>query len=266
MVLSIVIPMYNAESTIVSALDSILRQSYQGIFEVIVVNDGSSDGSREVVKQYTKNLSGNVPEIHLIDQPNSGVSAARNRGIKVAKGDWVALLDSDDEWLPDKLEEQLNVVRNNKKIRFIGCNRNGEVYPYFGKKNQSTFELTAHQILMKWYPQTSTVLMSKELLNECLFDENRSHGEDGDLWLRVLMSDSIFVLNQNLVHTGGGKRHFGQSGLSANLSKMFYGEIRNLNDALRRNQINLLSYIFFLPYMTLKYVRRIIITKFSSGR
>lgn len=97
--ISIVIPLYNKERSIAKTLDCVLGQTWQD-FEVVVVDDGSTDRSAEVVKRCTD------PRIRLISQKNAGVSAARNRGIAEARGEWVALLDADDEWEPDYLATQ----------------------------------------------------------------------------------------------------------------------------------------------------------------
>ena len=93
--LSVIIPVYNNEATLARALDSVLSQSYPA-HEIIVVDDGSTDGSDEVVSSY-----GN--RIRSLYQPNGGVSAARNHGARTATGDWLAFLDADDWYYPDRL-------------------------------------------------------------------------------------------------------------------------------------------------------------------
>ena len=102
--ISVVIPTYNAERTIKRALDSVRKQTaVELISEIIVVNDGSTDGTQKIVEDYRKNH----PEISvlLINKKNGGVSSARNIGMENANGNWIALLDSDDEWRENHLEE-----------------------------------------------------------------------------------------------------------------------------------------------------------------
>jgi glycosyltransferase involved in cell wall biosynthesis len=262
--ISVIIPMYNSKDTIKSAIDSIINQAYVEPIEIIIVNDGSKDGCEKMVEDLISNNQTNRT-IKLINKQNGGVSSARNRGIKEANGDWIALLDSDDIWLSEKLQKQVDEIKKNPNIKFIGTNRNGELYPFFKKSQNHLYTLNAKEIIAKWHPHTSTVLINKEiLLKTNLYDETRTHAEDGDLWLRIAQFCDLYVLNDDLVYTGGGKRSFGESGLSANMPKMYEGEILALKGAKKRNQLNILEFIGFYLWMTMKYFRRIVIVKASK--
>ena len=119
--ISVIIPTYNRRETLSRALDSVYSQSHPAD-EVIVVDDGSTDGSGELVKR-------RYPQCRLLSQPNSGVSSARNLGLTAATADWIALLDSDDAWHPEKLEKQIKLFmknpansENNCKVHHnLGC-------------------------------------------------------------------------------------------------------------------------------------------------
>lgn len=113
--ISIVIPLYNKEHSIASTLQTVLNQTYQD-FEIVIVDDGSTDHSVEEVKKVID------PRIHLIHQKNSGVSAARNRGIEEAKGEYIAFLDADDEWKPDYLKTQYELTQKYPECSVFACN------------------------------------------------------------------------------------------------------------------------------------------------
>ena len=105
-IVSVIIPTYNRAHLIDKAIKSVLNQTYQD-FEIIVVDDGSTDNTNEVLKNFTDS------RIHYIfHTSNLGVSAARNTGIKTSQGEYIALLDSDDDWLPEKLDKQVDVLQN----------------------------------------------------------------------------------------------------------------------------------------------------------
>lgn len=254
--ISVVIPMYNSRDTIVSCVQSVIDQSYKNLINIIVVNDGSNDDGLAVLEAAFKDLPENRV-LTILNKENGGVSSARNMGIKAAQSEWVAFLDSDDIWFPEKLEKQIKKIEQNPDIKFIGTNRNGEIYPFFGKNKKPVFSLNTKEIIIKWYPQTSTAVVRKDLLIKANFyDEGRTHAEDGDLWLRLAGYCDLWVLNQDLVFTGGGKRSFGASGLSANMSKMYQGEVLNVKRALKRNQIGFMFFLAIRFYMLLKYIRR----------
>jgi len=113
--ISVVIPLYNKEKQIAGTLRSVLSQSFQD-FEIVIVNDGSTDGSAEEVARI------NDPRIRLINQPNAGVSAARNRGITEAKGEYIALLDADDEWHHDYLATQASLIKKYPECAVFATN------------------------------------------------------------------------------------------------------------------------------------------------
>jgi glycosyltransferase involved in cell wall biosynthesis len=105
---SVIIPTYNRASFITKAIDSILRQSFND-YEIVVVDDGSTDTTRQALQQYGKRIT-------VVHQANSGVGAARNRGIGNANGKWIAFLDSDDEWKENYLARQLEHIRSNPSV------------------------------------------------------------------------------------------------------------------------------------------------------
>lgn len=109
MKVSVVIPLYNKSSTIARTLATVAAQTYSD-YEVVVVDDGSTDGSADIVRRI------NDPRLRIICQPNGGVSAARNRGIDEARGEFIAFLDADDEWKPDYLETQVALTE-----KYPGC-------------------------------------------------------------------------------------------------------------------------------------------------
>lgn len=113
--ISVVIPLYNKEQSIPSTLQSVLKQTYQD-FEIVIVNDGSTDHSVEEVAKVTD------PRIRLIHQKNAGVSAARNRGIEEAGGEYIAFLDADDEWKSDYLKIQYKLTQKYPECCVFTCN------------------------------------------------------------------------------------------------------------------------------------------------
>jgi glycosyltransferase involved in cell wall biosynthesis len=111
---SVIIPTYNRANLLGRSINSILEQTFTD-FELIVVDDGSSDNTRELVESF------NDPRIFYVrHEKNRGVSAARNTGIKIARGEYIAFNDSDDEWLPQKLDKQVTFFKDNKNSENLG--------------------------------------------------------------------------------------------------------------------------------------------------
>ena len=184
--ISIVIPTFNRENIICDAINSVLGQNYND-FEIIVVDDGSTDGTHEV-------LNGFGNQIRVVRQVNSGVSAARNAGILAARGEWIAFLDSDDEWHPDTLEYLFGPFSNDSKviarcgnIEFVGLDFQKDLFNLRGW-NQKEPALLDRPLYRYFYlglfPSGFTARRSV-LLDAGLFDTSLELYEDTDLMARV---------------------------------------------------------------------------------
>ncbi len=258
MKISVVIPMYNAEKSILQSLDSIYTQTWRGDLEIIVVNDGSKDNSKALVEAYIRDNSRD--NILLVDQENAGVSRARNEGMRRCTGDWICLLDSDDTWLPNKLERQLEVLKDSS-IDFLGTTRNGEYFSQLAfRRLDKINHISAKELLFKFVFVTPTVIFRREIIERVgYFDESQRFAEEGNYFIRVANACNCYLLNESLVITGGGKHDFGESGLSSNLWEMEKGELKNIRMAFRIGVINIAEFLFFNVFSFLKYGRRVLI-------
>ena len=198
--ISVIIPTFNRKKTLKRAIQSVLMQSYTP-YEIIVIDDGSDDGTKEWLKD-------NYPNVKYIYQMNSGVSSARNKGIKFARGDWIALLDSDDEWLPSKLKDQANEIELNPAAKFLHTNeiwiRNG-VRVNQMKKHKKYGGYIFEKCLDMCRISPSSVLIKKDIFDEIgMFDETLEVCEDYDLWLRFASKYPVHFLDQPLIKKYGG--------------------------------------------------------------
>jgi glycosyltransferase involved in cell wall biosynthesis len=138
--ISIIIPMYNAEGTIVRCLDSIINQSFSTELEILIVNDGSADNSKGIVENYINNKPKH--KIYLLDKENGGASSARNVGLDLAKGNHILFLDSDDTFVQNSIEyvtESINA--NNSDIACFG-------YEFFDDKNKSLLKFNYNKVVI----------------------------------------------------------------------------------------------------------------------
>ena len=179
--ISVIIPLYNAENTILAALDSVKNQEGNFDFEIMVINDGSTDKSAEKVQQFIQENP--QLNIQLIHQDNKGVSSARNAGLRLAKGEFIAFLDADDVWLPHKTKVMIKVLTENPEIDFLVALRNSERiwFPYkINYKNLA--KITLNKLLFRIEGQTSTAIFKRKILiNTGLFNENQKYSVTGDL-------------------------------------------------------------------------------------
>lgn len=253
--ISVIIPMYNSEKTILKVLESVKNQTIgKNCFEIIIINDGSVDHSEILVEKFIDEN----PEMNiiLINQSNKGVSAARNAGLKIAKGEYIALLDADDEWLPQKTERQLKYLKDKKlEVDFVSCRINHQnlFFPYISKNNLAKVSLS--KLLIRSGIASPTVMFKKHVVSRTgLFDESQKYAEDHNYWLKVSFHHNMFILNEVLVLAGNGKRTFGVSGLSANLKEMKRGFMKNLFDVYNANKINFFTYYLLMFFYELKYI------------
>ena len=200
MKISVVIPSYNRRHTLERALDSVYAQKSR-VNEVILVDDGSSDGSAGMVMQA-------YPQVKIIRQPNLGVSAARNRGIDAASCDWIALLDSDDSWLPNKIaairtahaEHPDYVLYHSDEI---WMRRGTRVNPK--NKHRKSGGWIFEQCLPLCAISPSASVIHKETLQQHgMFDETLPACEDYDLWLRLCQRYPVHYLDEALIIKYGG--------------------------------------------------------------
>ena len=266
--ISVIIPMYNAEKTISSALYSIKQQT-EGKFEIIVVNDGSIDNSVNEVYWF-KRMNPEMP-MTIIDKPHEGVSATRNTGLRIATGNYIAFLDADDEWHPEKTVRQLAVLNDDPQLALVGCLfQSRSIRRFLLKRFTQLTQIASEDLLFKNFFQTSTVLMKRKAFETIgYFERSKLYGEEMQYFLRVSKAFPCMLINEKLINYGNGKRGFGQSGLSANLLQMEIGELKNLVYAYRILDMPLFTCCNAIIFSLMKFMRRLCIVyiadKFKSG-
>lgn len=205
---SVVIPTFNRAVFLPDAIDSVLRQTYDD-FELFVVDDGSTDDTIAVVEPYKQRLT------YIPREGPRGPSAARNEGIRAAKGEFLAFLDSDDLWLPDKLEQQLALLRADPMLGMVGggCVYVDEMGEPLGPVDEgpSVISYEDFAIATSLPGSASNAVIRRSVLAEVgLFDEALYRGEDKDLWLRISRRFRVKCVRrptvQIRVHTGSGMR------------------------------------------------------------
>ena len=230
--ISVVIPVFDRPVLLKRALCSVLDQTVQAD-EVLVVDDGSS--SSLSLSDFHEHL-----EIHYLrSEKNLGVSAARNWGVQQARGEWIALLDSDDEWEPKKLEKQIKYIGQNPQLLAVHTlekwiRLGNEVIPpaYLDKSNHRLWERSLKNCLIC----PSSVLLHQSIFKTVgWFDESLKVCEDYDFWLRLLLDHPIGLTEEKLVRKHGG--HSDQ--LSTTTWGMDRFRIKALEKILKRSDLNI---------------------------
>ena len=197
---SVVIPSYNRRGLIGQALDSVLNQTHPPM-QIIVVDDGSTDDTSSFV-------AASYPSVDLIVQNNRGVSAARNTGIVACRGTWVAFLDSDDSWLPTKLDRQLDIMAENPEHRLCHTEeiwiRNGRRVNQM-KKHKKSGGWIFERCLALCCISPSSALIRRDVFDDIgMFDESLPACEDYDFWLRITAKEPVVFVDEPLITKYGG--------------------------------------------------------------
>jgi len=198
---SVITPAYNAEKYIAEAIESVQAQGLE-TWEMIIIDDGSTDGTREIVAKF----AAADPRIKLIQNNHGGVSHARNTGVKQAKFEWIALLDADDVFCPNKMKKQFEALANDPDVALWGTyayniGEDGKIFDVCedGPTSHAAFQLlrkSAGIVSLK----ASSALFRAELFHQLGgFDSQYDSSEDAELWNRMAEHGSVLVLPEPLV-------------------------------------------------------------------
>jgi glycosyltransferase involved in cell wall biosynthesis len=209
---SVVIPVFNRESLIATALQSALNQTHRPL-EIIVVDDGSEDGTVAACREWMKRNARDGVLFKLLEQSHGGANVARNRGIAESSGSYIALLDSDDTWLPEKISKQIPLFEKNEKIGGVYCGlkivdlSNGEVVP-LEDRDYPAGDILKEMLVRDVTNPTSCWIVKKNVFVKVGdFDPTLEAREDWDMWIRICVNYEIACLPEVLVEMG---KHSGE--------------------------------------------------------
>ncbi|MEH2437455.1 MAG: glycosyltransferase [Nostoc sp.] len=252
-IVSVIIPTYRRANLVGQTIESVLAQTYTD-YEVIVVNDGSTDKTVEVLYQFGDKIT-------VIQQKNKGVSAARNAGIRVAQGRYIAFVDDDDLWLPNKLEKQIACLESHLNIGLVYSdmfcfNENGVLPNTWAKANPTPSVQRLWTLFGRNFIPTSTVVVHRECLDAVgLFDETLTSCEDYDMWLRIIAKWQVHLLSEPLVHY-----RLSPNSMQNNEEQMLVNWLRVKEKAFGRHPklqklpLKFLESYFFNSYLSLAYL------------
>lgn len=247
---SVVIPVYNNKG-VIKAIESVLSQEGYDDYEIIVVDDGSKDDTYDVLVDYVK-VENKSDIIKVKKQHNQGPAAARNNGIRAARGKYIAFLDSDDSWYKEKLKVQIEMLKRDKDLKLVSSTFNNNRF----NNLKEVGILNLKMMLFRNYIYTSTVVAEKKAL-EALggFNPKQKYSEDYDLWLRFVERNKCAVINRSLVQYGEGRISFG-TGLSSKLWLMEKAELSNYNRLYTEKKIGVVDLATALTFSFSKYLLR----------
>ena len=218
---SVIIPTYNHAKYVCRAIDSVLEQTYTH-YEIIVVDDGSTDNTQEVLEPYMK-------QIKYIYQENKGLSASRNTGIRVAKGDYLQFLDADDTILPQGLDIQVKLLETHPDVDVVACRyRLVDAAGRFlvDKKRYAKKSIMFKElVLSNRFAPNALLIRRKCFTSAGIFDERLKSCEDWDMWLRITAQNHRFLCHNHVLV----QRYRYPSSMIQNASRMCDNRLAVLN-------------------------------------
>lgn len=222
--ISVIVPAYNSEKTIGDTVESVLKQTLRD-FELIVINDGSTDSTLKVL------LSIQDPRLQVFSYPNAGSNPSRNRGFTHSSGEYIAFLDADDLWTPDKLEVQFKALQDNPQaaVAYSWCDRIDESSQWVaqGGHFSASGDVYAQLLLINILENGSSPLIRREALNKVgTFDESLPAGQDWDLYLRLASHYHFLAIESPQV-----LYRISENSLSSNVKKLESGSLQVIEKA-----------------------------------
>lgn len=248
--ISVIIPTYNAIDTIQRCIESVLEQTVS-ISEIIVINDGSTDNTESFLQSYKMNNK--LDNLNIITQPNGGPAKARNRGITEARGEWIAFLDADDRWLPQKIGRQVEMISIYPEVSIIGTNL---FSPISEQKVVSINKIAFTGMLFKNMLFTSSVIVRKNVVEQYYFDEDKKYSEDYKLWLQIIQFHKGIVLCEGLVVYAENQNKYKRKALSNDLWKMEINQLDNYYYFYKKQAINIFLLVVIIAFSFLKFFKR----------
>ena len=243
---SVIVPAYNRAKLLSRALESIFAQTFND-YEVIVVDDGSKDETPEVIKQF-------AGRVKYIRKENGGSASARNRGIEESKGEYIAFLDSDDTWVPEKLEEQVKVLDAHKNVGIVYArmpiiNEKGE---RVGTKPAGISGRNFKELIEHWGDlPTSTVMARRECFQKAgMFDTALTTMQDIDMWIRISRHFELYEIENKVL--AYYYRHDEQ--ITQNRLKLYEGRVAIFKKILNNSQGERLPEAFLRRLAVEQYV------------
>lgn len=250
---SVIIPTHNRAYILSRAIQSVLDQTYQG-FEIIVVDDGSTDNTEDLIKRYNDKRV-----IYYRQKVNKGVASARNIGINLAKAEYIAFQDSDDVWYPYKLDKIMKVFEDFGNIDFIYSYgkiiRAGKIIGDVGK-NSGIYKSSKKELIIKLFrgnfiPTQGVVVKKEKIIQVVGFDESFPSSSDHELWLRLIPICNFYYLDEPLFDV-----YFSDECITKNVKVRLRSQIRlfNKNKDTLKNHTNSIARYYLIKQIFLSNI------------